>query len=318
MRRLFELIENTLRTNYYLQQDTEETGISIKLDSRKIEQMPDPVPFKEIYVHDVGMEGLHLRFGPVARGGLRWSDRPDDFRTEILGLVKTQQTKNVVIVPVGSKGGFVLKNTPASREEAITESKNQYRRFISAMLQITDNFDAQGKIQTPSHVLSYDDPDPYLVVAADKGTATFSDIANEVSEKCDYWLGDAFASGGSVGYDHKREGITARGGWECVKLHFKEMGRDIQAEHTTVIGIGDMSGDVFGNGMLQSKMLLLKAAFNHMHIILDPDPDAESSWQERKRLFDLPGSSWMDYSTERISSGGGIYERNAKSIKLYA
>ena len=316
LRRLFELIENTLRTNYYLQQDTEETGISIKLDSRKIEQMPDPVPFKEIYVHDVGMEGLHLRFGPVARGGLRWSDRPDDFRTEILGLVKTQQTKNVVIVPVGSKGGFVLKNTPASREEAITESKNQYRRFISAMLQITDNFDAQGKIQTPSHVLSYDDPDPYLVVAADKGTATFSDIANEVSEKCDYWLGDAFASGGSVGYDHKREGITARGGWECVKLHFKEMGRDIQAEHTTVIGIGDMSGDVFGNGMLQSKMLLLKAAFNHMHIILDPDPDAESSWQERKRLFDLPGSSWMDYSTERISSGGGIYERNAKSIKL--
>ena len=199
---MFELIENTLRTNYYLQQDTEETGISIKLDSRKIDQMPDPAPFKEIYVHDVGMEGLHLRFGPVARGGLRWSDRPDDFRTEILGLVKTQQTKNVVIVPVGSKGGFVLKNTPASREEAITESKNQYRRFISAMLQITDNFDAQGKIQTPSHVLSYDDPDPYLVVAADKGTATFSDIANEVSEKCDYWLGDAFASGGSVGYDH--------------------------------------------------------------------------------------------------------------------
>ena len=316
LRRLFELIENTLRTNYYLPKDSAETGVSIKLDSRKIEQMPVPVPFREIYVHDVGMEGLHLRFGPVARGGLRWSDRPDDFRTEILGLVKTQQTKNVVIVPVGSKGGFVLKNLQATRDEAIIESKKQYRRFISAMLEITDNLDAQGKVHTPSNVLSYDDPDPYLVVAADKGTATFSDIANEVSEKYDYWLGDAFASGGSVGYDHREEGITARGGWECVKLHFKEMGHCIQTEPTTVMGVGDMNGDVFGNGMLQSKKLLLQAAFNHMHIFLDPDPEPEISWHERKRLFELPRSTWKDYSKELISSGGGVYERYAKSIEL--
>ena len=316
LRSLFELIENTLRTNFYLPKVVEETGISVKLDSRKIEQMPVPVPFREIYVHDVGMEGLHLRFGQVARGGLRWSDRPDDFRTEILGLVKTQQTKNVVIVPVGSKGGFVLKNTPATREAAITEAQNQYRRFISAMLEITDNLDPEGKVNSPSHVLSYDDPDPYLVVAADKGTATFSDIANEVSEKYDFWLGDAFASGGSVGYDHKKEGITARGAWECVMLHFKEMGRDIQTEPTTVVGVGDMSGDVFGNGMLQSKMLLLQAAFNHQHIFIDPDPDAEISWNERKRVFDLPRSSWSDYSADLISSGGGIFERHAKSIKL--
>ena len=316
LRRLFELIENTLRTNYYLPKDSAETGVSIKLDSRKIEQMPVPVPFREIYVHDVGMEGLHLRFGPVARGGLRWSDRPDDFRTEILGLVKTQQTKNVVIVPVGSKGGFVLKNLQATRDEAIIESKKQYRRFISAMLEITDNLNAQGKVYTPSNVLSYDDPDPYLVVAADKGTATFSDIANEVSEKYDYWLGDAFASGGSVGYDHRKEGITARGGWECVKLHFKEMGHCIQTEPTTVMGVGDMNGDVFGNGMLQSKKLLLQAAFNHMHIFLDPDPEPEISWHERKRLFELPRSTWKDYSKELISSGGGVYERYAKSIEL--
>ncbi|MED5403884.1 MAG: NAD-glutamate dehydrogenase domain-containing protein [SAR324 cluster bacterium] len=316
LRRLFELIENTLRTNFYLPKDAEETGVSVKLDSRKIEQMPVPVPFREIYVHDVGMEGLHLRFGPVARGGLRWSDRPDDFRTEILGLVKTQQTKNVVIVPVGSKGGFVLKNTPASREAAITESQNQYRRFISAMLEITDNLDQEGKVHTPSHVLSYDDPDPYLVVAADKGTATFSDIANEVSEKYDFWLGDAFASGGSVGYDHKKEGITARGAWECVMLHFREMGRDIQTEPTTVVGVGDMSGDVFGNGMLQSKMLQLQAAFNHQHIFLDPDPDTEISWNERNRIFNLASSSWSDYSVDLISDGGGIFERYAKSIKL--
>ena len=317
LRSLFELIENTLRTNFYLpKKDTEDTGISIKLDSRKIEQMPVPVPFKEIYVHDVGMEGLHLRFGPVARGGLRWSDRPDDFRTEILGLVKTQQTKNVVIVPVGSKGGFVLKNTPTNREDAIKESQKQYRRFIKAMLEITDNMDTQGKVQTPSHVLSYDEPDPYLVVAADKGTATFSDIANEVSEKHDFWLGDAFASGGSVGYDHKKEGITARGAWECVMIHFKELGHNVQTEATTVMGVGDMSGDVFGNGMLQSKMLLLQAAFNHQHIFLDPNPDPEISWNERKRVFDLPRSTWMDYSADLISSGGGVFERHAKSIKL--
>ncbi len=316
LRSMYELIENTLRTNFYIPKEAEDTGISIKLDSGKISQMPDPVPFREIYVHDVGMQGLHLRFGAVARGGLRWSDRPDDFRTEILGLVKTQQTKNVVIVPVGSKGGFVLKNTPADREEAILKSKKHYRRFISAMLEITDNIDVQGKVQTPGHVITYDDPDPYLVVAPDKGTADFSDIANEVSEKSGFWLGDAFASGGSIGYDHRKEGITARGGWECVKLHFSEMGRNVQTDTTAVIGVGDMSGDVFGNGMLQSKTIQLKAAFNHMHIFLDPDPDPESSWHERKRLFEMQGSTWTDYSTNLISSGGGVYERQAKSIEL--
>ena len=316
LRSMYELIENTLRTNFYIPKETEDTGISIKLDSGKIAQMPDPAPFREIYFHDLGMQGLHMRFGAVARGGLRWSDRADDFRTEILGLVKTQQTKNVVIVPVGSKGGFVLKNSPLDRKEAIVESKKYYRRFISAMLEITDNIGSQDKIKSPDHVITYDAPDPYLVVAPDKGTADFSDIANEVSEESDFWLGDAFASGGSIGYDHRKEGITARGGWECVKLHFKEMGRNVQTEQVTVIGVGDMSGDVFGNGMLQSKTVQLKAAFNHMHIFLDPDPDTEISWHERKRLFEMQGSTWNDYSNNLISSGGGVFERNAKSIKL--
>ncbi len=316
LRSIYELIENTLRTNFFIAKRNEDSGISIKLDSGKIAQMPDPVPFREMYVHDLGMQGIHLRFGAVARGGLRWSDRADDFRTEILGLVKTQQTKNVVIVPVGSKGGFVLKNTPLDREEAILESKKHYRRFITSMLEITDNIDAQGKIKSPDKVITYDDPDPYLVVAPDKGTANFSDIANEVSEKSGFWLRDAFASGGSIGYDHRKEGITARGSWECVKLHFIEMGINIQTLLTRVIGVGDMSGDVFGNGMLQSKTIQLKAAFNHMHIFLDPEPDPEISWNERKRLFEMQGSTWNDYSDNLISRGGGVYERNAKSIKL--
>ncbi|MGK5092944.1 NAD-glutamate dehydrogenase domain-containing protein [Deltaproteobacteria bacterium TL4] len=316
LRSLFNLILQTLRTNFYIPKSGSETFISIKLDSKQIENIPVPAPYREIYVHDVGMEGLHLRFGAVARGGLRWSDRLDDFRTEILGLVKTQQIKNVVIVPVGSKGGFIVKNIPTPREEIAAESQKQYRILISALLDITDNVDSNGQVTHPNHVLTYDDKDPYLVVAADKGTATFSDIANSISQKYNFWLGDAFASGGSVGYDHKKEAITARGAWECVKLHFKEMGKDIQTEITTVAGIGDMSGDVFGNGMLLSKTLLLKAAFNHMHIFLDPNPEPQVSWQERKRLFDLPRSTWKDYSSDLISEGGGVFDRKAKEIHL--
>lgn len=316
LRRLFNLLETTLRTNFYIPKAANETFISIKLDSKKVHEIPVPAPYREIYVHDVGMEGTHLRFGSVARGGLRWSDRLDDFRTEILGLVKTQQTKNVVIVPVGSKGGFVVKNQFTSREEIALESQKQYQKFISALLDITDNRDTNREAKHPSHLIPYDDLDPYLVVAADKGTATFSDLANSVSTQYKFWLDDAFASGGSVGYDHKKEGITARGAWECVKLHFKEKGKDIQTSPTTVVGIGDMSGDVFGNGMLLSKALKLRAAFNHLHIFLDPDPDPERSWQERQRLFNLPRSTWQDYDAKLISPGGGIFERKAKEILL--
>ncbi|MBF0278580.1 MAG: NAD-glutamate dehydrogenase [SAR324 cluster bacterium] len=316
LRRLFNLLESSLRTSFYIPRSGKHTSISVKLDSKKVHEMPVPVPYREIYVHDVGMEGLHLRLGPVARGGLRWSDRLDDFRTEILGLVKTQQTKNVVIVPVGSKGGFVIKKQLASREEAAAESQRQYKTFIKALLDITDNMDANGKARHPSHVLPYDELDPYFVVAADKGTATFSDTANAISTQYKFWLDDAFASGGSVGYDHKKEGITARGAWECVKLHFKEKGKNIQTEATTVAGIGDMGGDVFGNGMLLSKAIKLQAAFNHLHIFLDPDPKPESSWQERKRLFALPRSTWKDYNASLISTGGGIYDRKAKEISL--
>ncbi len=317
LRRMFQLIDHTLRTNFYIPKSSSDTFISIKLESQQMENMPVPVPYREMYVHDVGMEGTHLRFGPVARGGLRWSDRLDDFRTEILGLVKTQQTKNVVIVPVGSKGGFVVKKKNlTTREEAAAESQKQYRKFISGLLDITDNMDTNRQARHPSHVIPYDNLDPYLVVAADKGTATFSDTANEISEKYGFWLGDGFASGGSIGYDHKKEGITARGAWECVKLHFKEMGKDIQTEATTVIGIGDMAGDVFGNGMLRSKALQLRAAFNHIHIFLDPNPEPEASWEERKRLFELPRSTWKDYNPSLISAGGGVFDRKAKEIAL--
>lgn len=316
LRRILNLVEGTLRTNFYIPKENNETFISIKLDSSLVEQMPIPIPYREMFVHDVGVQGTHLRFGPVARGGLRWSDRPDDFRTEVLGLVKTQQTKNVVIVPVGSKGGFVIRKATTTREEAATESNKQYKKFISGLLDITDNMDSNRQASHPSHVFPYDGLDPYLVVAADKGTATFSDTANEISQSYKFWLGDGFASGGSNGYDHKKEGITARGGWECVKLHFKEMGKDIQTEKTTAIGIGDMSGDVFGNGMLLSKSIQLQAAFNHIHIFLDPNPVPEDSWKERKRLFDTPRSSWKDYNAKFISKGGGIFDRSAKSINL--
>jgi len=316
LRRLFNLVEATLRTNFYIPKDNGDTFISVKLESSKIEQIPIPTPYREMFVYDVGVEGTHLRFGAVARGGLRWSDRHDDFRTEVLGLVKTQQTKNVVIVPVGSKGGFIVKTPITSREQGALESNKQYRKFISGLLDITDNMDSTRKASHPSYVLPYDGLDPYLVVAADKGTATFSDTANEISQNYGFWLGDGFASGGSNGYDHKKEGITARGGWECVKLHFNELGKDIQTETTSVVAIGDMSGDVFGNGMLLSKCIQLKAAFNHIHIFLDPNPEPSLSWEERKRLFDLPRSTWKDYNPKLISKGGGVFDRSAKAITL--
>lgn len=314
-RRLFALIRNTLRTNYFIPRPQSQTAISIKLDSRGVKFMPVPVPYREIYVHDVGVEALHLRFGPIARGGLRWSNRPDDFRTEILGLVKTQQVKNVVIVPVGSKGGFITKNAEAVKHDPSGESKKQYQIFIQALLDISDNV-VGGNVISPNHIIAYDELDPYLVVAADKGTATFSDFANEVSERNKFWLDDAFASGGKVGYDHKVEAITARGAWECVKLHFRERGIDADHESITIVGVGDMSGDVFGNGLLRSPYVQLVAAFNHQHIFLDPNPDPAISFQERKRMFELPRSTWREYNTALISTGGGIFDRKSKEITL--
>ena len=316
LRSLFQIVEATLRTNFYIPKQNKDTFISIKIDPHAIKGLPLPIPYREIYVHDIGVEGIHLRFGPVARGGLRWSDRHDDFRTEVLSLVKTQQVKNVVIVPEGSKGGFVIKQKPTSKEAYSAEGIQQYQRFIRALLDITDNVLSSGEVVHPEHLVVYDGKDPYLVVAADKGTANFSDIANEISDSFGFWLGDAFASGGSVGYNHKKEAITARGAWECTVLHFKEQGKDSLKESITVAGIGDMSGDVFGNGLLLSKKVRLLAAFNHVHIFLDPCPDEAKSWKERKRLFDLPRSSWTDYNPALISKGGGIFERKAKEIHL--
>jgi len=321
LRRFINLVESALRTNFY---QTDSNGdpkpyVSIKINSRNIDELPLPKPWREIFVYSPKVEGIHLRFGNVARGGLRWSDRREDFRTEILGLVKAQQVKNAVIVPVGSKGGFVVKQPPegGDREAFINEGIACYKTFISGLLDITDNLKG-NKVIPPKNVIRHDDDDPYLVVAADKGTATFSDIANGVSEDYGFWLGDAFASGGSVGYDHKKMGITAKGAWECVKRHFREIGTDIQNEDFTVVGVGDMSGDVFGNGMLLSKHIKLVGAFNHLHIFLDPDPDPAKTWAERKRLFDLPRSSWSDYNEKLISKGGGIYDRSAKSIPISA
>ena len=256
-RRLFDLITVTLRTNFYISKtDANETFLSVKLALRSLENIPSPVPYREIYVYDSTVEGVHLRFGSVARGGLRWSDRHNDFRSEVLNLAQTQQTKNVVIIPSGSKGGFIVKKK-VSATELLEEGQRQYQRFIRALLDVTDNLDFHRNPQHPNHVICYDSYDPYLVVAADKGTATFSDFGNSQAENYEFWLGDAFASGGSAGYDHKKEGITARGAWECVKLHFAEMGRDVQNEPSIVVGVGDMSGDVFGNGMLLSKQILL-------------------------------------------------------------
>ncbi|MEO1187504.1 MAG: NAD-glutamate dehydrogenase [Pseudomonadota bacterium] len=320
IRRLANLVMAIQRTNFFQQSATGDPRpfISFKIASRELTDLPEPKPYREIFVDSPTVEGVHCRFGPVARGGLRWSDRRDDFRTEILGLVKAQQVKNAVIVPVGSKGGFFPKQLPqgGSREAIRDAGVEAYKTFITSLLDLTDNL-IDGKVQPPERTTIHDGDDPYLVVAADKGTATFSDIANEISMAHGFWLGDAFASGGSAGYDHKKMGITARGAWEAVKRHFRERGKDIQSEPFTVIGCGDMSGDVFGNGMLLSKQIRLQAAFNHMHIFIDPDPqDPDRMWQERKRIFDLPRSSWMDYDQSLISSGGGIFERSAKAITL--
>lgn len=320
LRRIAALIGAIQRTNFFqLGPDGEpKPYISYKIASRELEDLPAPKPYREIYVSAPHVEGVHLRFGPVARGGLRWSDRRDDFRTEVLGLVKAQQVKNAVIVPVGSKGGFYPKNLPrgGDRDAVQAEAIRAYKTFLSGLLDITDNIDADNRIVPPAGVIVHDGEDPYLVVAADKGTATFSDIANSVAEDYGFWLGDAFASGGSVGYDHKVMGITARGAWEAVKRHFRELGKDIQAEPFTAVGVGDMSGDVFGNGMLLSKQTRLLAAFDHRHIFLDPDPDPATSWAERDRLFKLPRSSWDDYDEGLISKGGGVFARSLKSIPL--
>ncbi len=319
LRRYIEIINATIRTNFFQTNDdgNSKNYISFKFEPRKISDIPQPAPMYEIFVYSPRVEGVHLRGGKVARGGLRWSDRREDFRTEILGLVKAQQVKNSVIVPVGAKGGFVCKKSLAglTREQFIDEGIACYKIFISALLDITDNL-VEGKLTPPKQVVRLDDDDPYLVVAADKGTATFSDIANGISEDYNFWLGDAFASGGSIGYDHKKMGITARGAWESVKRHFMEMGIDCQTTDFTAVGIGDMAGDVFGNGMLCSRHTKLVAAFNHMHIFIDPNPDPEKSFIERERLFNLPRSSWEDYNSKLISKGGGIFSRSAKSITL--
>jgi len=319
LRQFLALIRATLRTNFYQRAagGKHKSYISFKFDPREIPNLPEPRPIFEIFVYSPRIEGVHLRGGKVARGGLRWSDRMEDFRTEILGLVKAQIVKNSVIVPVGSKGGFVVKHPPVEggREAQVAEGLACYRTFLRGLLDVTDNL-VHGEVQPPQDVVRHDEDDPYLVVAADKGTATFSDYANEISAEYGFWLGDAFASGGSIGYDHKKMGITARGAWESIKRHFRELGIDIQSEPVRVAGIGDMSGDVFGNGMLLSKKLKLVAAFDHRHIFIDPDPDPETTWQERERLFNLPRSSWDDYDKSLISSGGGVWPRSAKSIAL--
>src|SRR6185312_8629398 len=327
LRAFASMIAATLRTNYFVTRSDSargQNGLSFKRNPELINELPLPRPKFEIFVYSPRVEGVHLRFGQVARGGLRWSDRREDFRTEILGLVKAQAVKNAVIVPVGAKGGFVVKIPPlatgdaaADRDATRNEGVSCYKLFISGLLDITDNVDkATGDVLAPSGVVRRDGDDAYLVVAADKGTATFSDIANDVAQSYGFWLGDAFASGGSVGYDHKAMGITAKGAWEAVKRHFREMGVDTQSEDFTVVGVGDMSGDVFGNGMLLSKHIRLLAAFDHRHIFIDPDPDAARSWDERKRLFDLPRSSWEDYDRSLISEGGGVYSREQKSIPI--
>jgi len=319
LRSLLTVMRATLRTNFY--QPGADGGpksyISFKINAPAVPELPMPKPKYEIWVYSPRVEGVHLRFGKVARGGLRWSDRREDFRTEILGLAKAQMVKNVVIVPVGAKGGFVVKNPvdPANREAFLAEGVACYQMFIRGLLDITDNL-VDGEIVPPAHVVRYDGDDHYLVVAADKGTATFSDIANAVAAEYGFWLGDAFASGGSVGYDHKVMGITSRGAWESVKRHFRELGVDTQTQEFSVVGIGDMSGDVFGNGLLRSPHAKLIAAFDHRHIFIDPDPDPAASFVERQRLFDLPRSSWADYDTSLISEGGGVFPRSAKSIPV--
>ncbi|WP_339473207.1 NAD-glutamate dehydrogenase [Pseudomonas fluorescens] len=319
LRRYLDLIKATLRTNFY---QTDANGqnksyFSFKFNPHAIPELPKPVPKFEIFVYSPRVEGVHLRFGNVARGGLRWSDREEDFRTEVLGLVKAQQVKNSVIVPVGAKGGFLPRRLPlgGSRDEIAAEGIACYRIFISGLLDITDNL-KDGALVPPLNVVRHDDDDPYLVVAADKGTATFSDIANGIAIDYGFWLGDAFASGGSAGYDHKKMGITAKGAWVGVQRHFRERGINVQEDSITVVGVGDMAGDVFGNGLLMSDKLQLVAAFNHLHIFIDPNPNPATSFVERQRLFDLPRSAWTDYDTSIMSEGGGIFSRSAKSIAI--
>lgn len=318
LRSYLGVMSATLRTNYYQQAEGKPKDyVSFKFDPSKVPELPKPRPYREIFVYSPRVEGVHLRFGPVARGGLRWSDRREDFRTEVLGLVKAQMVKNTVIVPVGAKGGFFVKRPPLNgdRDAILAEGVACYRMFINGLLDITDNL-VEGQVVHPVNVVRHDEDDPYLVVAADKGTATFSDIANAISAEHSFWLGDAFASGGSVGYDHKGMGITAKGAWESVRRHFRSLGRDCQSEDFTCVGIGDMSGDVFGNGMLLSKHIRLLAAFDHRHIFLDPNPDAATSFVERERIFKLPRSSWADYDTKLISAGGGVFPRSTKTIPL--
>ncbi|VVP68607.1 NAD-specific glutamate dehydrogenase [Pseudomonas fluorescens] len=319
LRRYLDLIKATLRTNFY---QTDANGhnksyFSFKFNPHLIPELPKPVPKFEIFVYSPRVEGVHLRFGNVARGGLRWSDREEDFRTEVLGLVKAQQVKNSVIVPVGAKGGFLPRRLPlgGSRDEIAAEGIACYRIFISGLLDITDNL-KDGALVPPTNVVRHDDDDPYLVVAADKGTATFSDIANGIAIDYGFWLGDAFASGGSAGYDHKKMGITAKGAWVGVQRHFRERGINVQEDSITVVGVGDMAGDVFGNGLLMSDKLQLVAAFNHLHIFIDPNPNPATSFAERQRMFDLPRSAWSDYDTSIMSEGGGIFSRSAKSIAI--
>ncbi|MDB5474259.1 MAG: NAD-glutamate dehydrogenase, partial [Devosia sp.] len=317
VRRFMNLVEASLRTNAF-QRDTQgrrRPALAIKFNSKLVEGMAAPRPFREISVYSPMVEGVHLRFGAIARGGIRWSDRPEDFRTEVLGLVKAQQVKNAVIVPVGAKGGFVPKRlvTGMAREAVQAEGVASYTTFIGALLDVTDNL-VNGAVITPDDVVRRDGDDPYLVVAADKGTASFSDTANAIATARGFWLGDAFASGGSAGYDHKEMGITARGGWEAVKRHFREMDRDIQSQTFTVAGVGDMSGDVFGNGMLLSPQIRLVAAFDHRDIFIDPNPDLPASFAERERLFEMPRSSWQDYNKGLISKGGGVFSRSLKSV----
>ncbi|MEE4235408.1 MAG: NAD-glutamate dehydrogenase domain-containing protein, partial [Anderseniella sp.] len=320
IRSLAGMIMAITRTNFYVLDRLKgeiPIALAFKIRSKDVPGIPSPVPFAEIFVHSTLVEGVHLRGGKIARGGLRWSDRADDFRVEVLGLAKAQNVKNSVIVPVGAKGGFVPRRLPAggNRDEIYSAGTLAYQSFVSSLLSVTDNADG-SKVIPPEGIVRHDGDDPYLVVAADKGTAAFSDVANAISQKAGFWLDDAFASGGSAGYDHKKMGITARGGWEAVKRHFREMNRDIQNEPFTVIGVGDMSGDVFGNGMLLSDQTRLLAAFDHRDIFIDPDPDPAASYRERQRLFDMPRSSWQDYDRKLISNGGGVFSRADKQITV--
>lgn len=317
LRTLFNLIDATVRTNFHQRRLHDDYFIAVKINSLGVIDMPTPKPQYEIYVHSVDMEGIHLRGGKVSRGGIRWSDRIDDFRTEILGLMQTQISKNALIIPTGAKGGFVVKNN-GGRQDFRAAGKKAYIRLMRGLLDLTDNYH-DDTIANPVGIVVHDDPDPYLVVAADKGTAKFSDIANGVAAEYQFWLGDAFASGGSHGYDHKALGITARGAWKCVQRHFRELGKDIQTEPFTVVGVGSMDGDVFGNGMLLSPCIRLLAAFSGQHIFLDPNPSAlDQALKERQRLFELPGSSWNDYDRSLISQGGGVYARSDKDIPVSA